>query len=63
MRHTQPLTAHENQIDLALRKEHRTHAEQDKALVLFRMSLLSHGVERNRLLEQTASHILQERPL
>jgi hypothetical protein len=38
MRHTQPLTAEEQRIDLAMRKEHRSHAQQDAALSSYRLA-------------------------
>lgn len=48
MRHTQPLTADEDRIDSALRKQHRTHAEQDEALTRYRLALvMRRDVSRN----------------
>jgi hypothetical protein len=40
MRHTQPLTADEERIDAALRKQHRTHAQQDEALTRYRLAVV-----------------------
>lgn len=61
MRHTQPLTAEEQRIDQAMRKEHRSHAQQDAALSAYR---LAHRFadQRERMLERTADLMLGVQP-
>ena len=60
MRHTQPLTADEERIDSALRKQHRTHADQDRALTLYRAALRFND---ERSFERVADLMLGERAL
>jgi hypothetical protein len=57
VRHTQPLTADEQRIDVVMRKAHRTHADQDAALSLFRLAQLQRD-KREVLLERTADLLL-----
>lgn len=57
MRHTQPLTADEQRIDSVLRDRHRSHADQDKALTLFRLAQRESS-DRPKLLERTADILL-----
>jgi hypothetical protein len=57
VRHTQPLTADENRIDEVMRKQHRSHAQQDGALSAFRLAQLKRE-QRELLLERTADFIL-----
>lgn len=38
MRYTQPLTADEQSVDAAMRQQHRSECEQDRALTLYRMA-------------------------
>lgn len=61
MRHTQPMTAEESRVDLVMRKQHRTHAEQDAALTLFRLAHLSCLDVRSERLESVANLLLGER--
>jgi hypothetical protein len=57
MRHTQPLTAEEQRIDQAMRKEHRSHAQQDAALSAYRLAHCFTD-QRERMLERTADLML-----
>ncbi len=57
MRHTQPMTADESRLDLAMRKQCRTHAEQDAALSAFRLAHLQPS-SRPKLLERAADLLL-----
>lgn len=59
MRHTQPLTADEQRIDLALSKQCRSHAERDLALTRFRMALRARH-QRSHQLEQVADLLLRK---
>ena len=49
MRHTQPLTAEEDRVDRAMRSQHRSHAEQDRALTEFRLARLRSSDRSDRL--------------
>jgi len=62
MRQTQPLSADENAIDLALRKQHRSHADQDRALSEYRLAVRS-GRDRSLRLERVANLLLGEVPV
>jgi hypothetical protein len=57
MRLTQPLTADESRIDLALRKQYRKHADQDRALTLFRMA---RKTSDQSMLERVADLLLEK---
>lgn len=57
MRHTQPMTSEEQRIDQAMRKEHRSHAQQDAALSAFRLAQLR-ADQRESMLERTADLML-----
>jgi len=57
VRHTQPFTAEEQRIDQAMRKQHRSHAQQDAALSTFRLAQLQRD-KREALLERTADLLL-----
>jgi len=57
MRHTQPMTAEEQRIDQAMRKEHRSHAQQDAALSAFRLAQIQPS-SRPALLERTEDLLL-----
>lgn len=57
MRHTQPLTAEENAIDAAMRQQHRSHAEQDKALSQYRLAIRAKA-DRPEQLERVADLLL-----
>lgn len=57
MRHTQPLTTEENRVDIAMRKQHRSHAQQDAALSAFRLAHLRSD-QRESMLERTADLML-----
>ena len=59
MRYCQPLTADESVIDLALRKQHRSHADQDRALSEYRLAL-RFVEERPQRLERVADLLLGE---
>lgn len=60
MRCTQPLNAQENAIDLAMRKQHRTHEAQDAALTVYRLAVQTQDVlRRAQLLEASADLILE----
>lgn len=62
MRHTAPLTAEENAVDLAMRRQHRTHAAQDKALTLFRLAVRTKPApQRAERLERVADLLLSRR--
>lgn len=61
MRQTHPLTADENAIDQALRKQHRSHADQDRALSEYRLAL-RFTKERAGRLERVADLLLGEVP-
>jgi hypothetical protein len=59
MRHTQPLTADEERVDLVLRRQHRSHAVQDEALTRYRMAKrYTNGDVRSRHLERCADLML-----
>lgn len=60
MRHTQPMTAEELRVDAAMRRQSRTHEQQDKALTLYRVALMRRDA-RAVLLERTADLILGEK--
>ncbi|MET4567810.1 hypothetical protein [Rhodanobacter soli] len=60
MRHTQPMTAEEQRIDQAMRKEHRSHAQQDAALSAFRLAQLV-AAQRAPMLERAADLMLGAR--
>lgn len=57
MRHTQPLTADEQRVDEVMRKQHRSHAEQDAALSCYRLAQRQPS-NRSALLERTADFLL-----
>jgi len=59
MRHTRPLSAEEERVDLAMRKQRRTHAEQDRALTEFRFARLR-AAERSERLARVADLLLGE---
>lgn len=61
MRHTQPLTADEQRVDSAMRKQHRTHAAQDEALILFRLARRDRLDVRSERLERVADLLLETR--
>lgn len=60
MRHTQPLTADEQRIDDALRAQHRSHVDQDKALTLFRMARRGTQETRAERLERVADLLVEK---
>lgn len=63
MRHTQPLTAGENRIDQAMRRQHRTHAAQDEALTLYRLAVQTQSiVKRSAYLERCADRLVERAP-
>jgi hypothetical protein len=62
MRHTQPLTADEERIDSALRKQHRTHAQQDEALTRYRLAVVLNRDHAFNV-ERVADLMLGERAL
>jgi hypothetical protein len=49
VRYTQPLTADEERIDSALRLQHRSHADQDTALQLYRIAQRSDAFRTHHL--------------
>ncbi|GGY20825.1 hypothetical protein GCM10008098_11850 [Rhodanobacter panaciterrae] len=51
------MTAEEQRIDQAMRKEHRSHAQQDAALSAFRLAHLRSD-KRESMLERTADLML-----
>lgn len=55
MRRTQPLTADEQRVDFAMRNQHRTHAEQDLALTMYRMAQRAQQGVREERLERVAT--------
>ena len=57
MRHTQPLTAEEQRVDQAMRKQNRFHAQQDAALSCYRLAQRQ-PENRPALLERTADLML-----
>lgn len=59
MRYCQPLTPDENAIDLALRKQHRSHADQDRALSEYRLAVRFRK-DRPQRLERVADLLLGE---
>lgn len=59
MRHTQPLTADEERVDVVLRKKHRSHADQDEALTRYRMAQRG-GCDRAVHVERVADLMLAE---
>lgn len=59
MRYCQPLTPDECDIDLALRKQHRSHADQDRALSEYRLAV-RFAKERPQRLERVADLLLGE---
>lgn len=61
MRHTQPLTADEQRIDDALRSQHRSHADQDRALTLFRMAHRGPRDARVLRLERVADLLVEKK--
>lgn len=62
MRYCQPLTRDENAIDLAMRKQHRTHAAQDQALTQYRLAVrLKSTPERAERLERVADLLCESR--
>lgn len=59
MRHTSPLSAEEQRIDAALAQCHRSHAERDQALTVFRYALCT-SAHRERELERVADYLVGE---
>lgn len=60
MRQTQPMTAEENAIDLAMRKQNRTHVAQDRALNTYRLAVQTRTASsRSDLLERCADLLLE----
>ena len=55
------MTADESRIDAALRKQHRTHAEQDQALTMFRLAHRQPLDVRSDRLERVADILVGER--
>lgn len=62
MRHTQPLTLEEERIDVAMRKQHRTHLDQDLALTMYRMAQRAQQAVRAERLEDVATLLTGVRP-
>lgn len=62
MRHTQPLTLEEERIDLAMRKQHRTHQEQDLALTMYRIAQRAQRAVRAQSLEDVATLLTGVQP-
>jgi hypothetical protein len=59
MRHTQPLTADESSLDMAMRSQRRTDGQCDLALTTYRLARHRARLpERRRLLERTADLLL-----
>jgi hypothetical protein len=59
VRHTQPLSAEEQRIDVALARCHRSHAERDQALTAFRYAFCT-PAHRERELERVADYLVGE---
>lgn len=57
MRQTQPLNVDESRLDLAMRTQRRSHAEQDRALTLYRAARSSSD---DLLLERVADLLLEK---
>ena len=55
MRHTQPMNAEEQRVDSVMREQHRSHAEQDAALTLYRMAQRAERGVRSERLDRVAS--------
>lgn len=57
MRHVQPITKDENAVDQAMRQQRRSHADQDRALIEYRIAV-SLRADRSRRLERVADLLL-----
>ena len=54
MRRTQPLSSEEQRVDSAMRNQHRSDAERDAALTLYRMAQRASAGVRSERLERVA---------
>lgn len=62
MRHTQPLTAEEQRLDAALRREGRTDRDADLAMTCYRVAQYS-ARDRDAMAQRVADVLLGEHPL